>query len=116
MLNLILSIWTNGSIHDKTHLRSTYASHYAHVRNIVPKERLLEFKPGDGYEQLCAFLGKEVPPQGEKYPCVNQPDNIIRMHRALWWYTVAKAAQRVGLWVGAGMVGVGGVWWVWGRV
>lgn len=27
----------------------------------MPKERLLEWQPTDGWEPLCAFLGKQVP-------------------------------------------------------
>lgn len=35
--------------------------HVAMVRGLVPKERLLEWTVEDGWEPLCAFLGKEVP-------------------------------------------------------
>jgi hypothetical protein len=38
-----------------------YKEHYEHVRRFVPKERLLEFSMGDGWEPLCAFLGNDVP-------------------------------------------------------
>lgn len=31
------------------------------VRGLVPKERLLEWEVGDGWEPLCKFLGKPVP-------------------------------------------------------
>ena len=41
--------------------RNAYRHHYRDVREMVPKERLLDFKPKDGWEPLCAFLGKPVP-------------------------------------------------------
>lgn len=41
--------------------RQTYRDHYALVRRVTPKGRLLEFKLEDGWESLCKFLGKPVP-------------------------------------------------------
>lgn len=41
--------------------RSTYRAHYDFVRKSVPKERLLDYELGSGWEPLCKFLGKEVP-------------------------------------------------------
>jgi Sulfotransferase domain len=52
-------------------LRQAYAEHYAHVRAIVPKDRLLEYYPAEGWEPLCKFLGKEIP--AEPFPNTNNP-------------------------------------------
>ncbi|KAL2042336.1 hypothetical protein N7G274_004825 [Stereocaulon virgatum] len=41
--------------------RSVYKEHYAHVRAITPKERLLDFQLKGGWGPLCEFLGKEIP-------------------------------------------------------
>jgi hypothetical protein len=41
--------------------KDVYRQHYALVRRITPKERLLEFRLEDGWEPLCQFLGKDVP-------------------------------------------------------
>ncbi|PKS08721.1 hypothetical protein jhhlp_004774 [Lomentospora prolificans] len=41
--------------------KDKYREHYALVRRVTPKERLLEFKLADGWEPLCEFLGKPVP-------------------------------------------------------
>lgn len=38
-----------------------YRRHYDDVRRAVPKENLLEYTLGSGWEPLCKFLGKEVP-------------------------------------------------------
>lgn len=41
--------------------RDAYRHHYRDVREMVPRERLLDFKLQDGWEPLCAFLGKAMP-------------------------------------------------------
>ncbi|KAI0451207.1 hypothetical protein F5B21DRAFT_528191 [Xylaria acuta] len=38
-----------------------YERYFNRVRKTIPPERRLEYKLGDGWEPLCAFLGKEVP-------------------------------------------------------
>jgi hypothetical protein len=40
------------------------------IRGLVPKDRLLEWTVEDGWEPLCAFLGKPVP-DDEPFPHVN---------------------------------------------
>ncbi|KXH30035.1 hypothetical protein CSIM01_00749 [Colletotrichum simmondsii] len=35
--------------------------HSEKIRQLVPKERLLEYKLGSGWEPLCKFLDKEIP-------------------------------------------------------
>ncbi|KAJ7099772.1 hypothetical protein C8R44DRAFT_888460 [Mycena epipterygia] len=39
------------------------------VRSLVPKERLLDYRVGEGWESLCKFLEKPVP--AEAFPKVN---------------------------------------------
>ena len=41
--------------------RKTYDRYFQEVRQAVPADRRLEYKLGDGWEPLCAFLGKDVP-------------------------------------------------------
>ena len=43
-----------------------FDEHNAHVRQIVPKHNLLEFRAQDGWKPLCEFLGHDVP--AEEYP------------------------------------------------
>ncbi|KAK1765441.1 hypothetical protein QBC33DRAFT_560806 [Phialemonium atrogriseum] len=45
----------------KANARVTYFGYYDRIRELVPPERRLEYKLGDGWEPLCEFLGKEVP-------------------------------------------------------
>jgi hypothetical protein len=41
--------------------RSVYQSYYRDVRAMVPEERKLEYRIGDGWEPLCRFLDVDVP-------------------------------------------------------
>ncbi|KAI0505577.1 hypothetical protein F5B22DRAFT_626996 [Xylaria bambusicola] len=41
--------------------RETYNRYFETLRQMVPPERRLEYSMGDGWEPLCAFLGKDVP-------------------------------------------------------
>lgn len=45
----------------RSNMRRRFDEHNALVRKLVPPERLLEYKVGDGWEPLCEFLGKPVP-------------------------------------------------------
>ncbi|KAF2161926.1 hypothetical protein M409DRAFT_69449 [Zasmidium cellare ATCC 36951] len=45
----------------KANARASYRRHYERVRDTVPKERMLEFELGQGWEPLCKFLDKPVP-------------------------------------------------------
>ena len=92
--------------------RETYRAHYALVRRVTPKERLLEYKLGDGWEPLCQFLGKPVP--DVPFPNVNDSDAIremlaIMMRKGLW-----NMAKRVFLFCLPCAVAVLG-WWLYSR-
>lgn len=45
----------------RQNLRTSFKEHEVMVRAMVPPERLLVFKVGDGWEPLCEFLGKPIP-------------------------------------------------------
>ncbi len=71
--------------------KDKYREHYAIVRRVTPKERLLEYKLSDGWGPLCAFLGKPIPEI--PFPHVNEREyldekvrfTLIRgMKRLLW--------------------------------
>lgn len=91
------------------HGKETYVAMLDEVRRVVPEERLLEYRMGEGWERLCAFLGKEVP-KGE-FPRVNETrdfsDRIVVMKRR----ALGRVVRRVGWWVAGVAVPVGGVLW-----
>jgi hypothetical protein len=86
-----------------------YRNHYEHVRQITPKERLLEYKLGSGWEPLCAFLGKPVP--DVPFPRVNESAAMEEKIAGV----VAKGQQSIlkhlALYGLPAVLAIGAVWW-----
>jgi hypothetical protein len=61
----------------KRRARQGYREHYANMRALVPPERRLEYRLGDGWEPLCAFLGRPVPK--EPFPHLNESRDLQKM-------------------------------------
>lgn len=103
-----LHTWTGGDVNNIEKLKKGYKEHYTRMRAIVPKERLLEWHPRDGWEPLCAFLGKEVP-EGE-FPKVNQGNFVADLHGKMLAFrfvvVVLKGLGRI-----LPVVVVGAAWW-----
>lgn len=62
---------------------------YDMVRKIVPAERLLEVKLGDGWEPLCEFLGRPVtrgpcPRANEREAAAREGKNIFAECLLIW--------------------------------
>ncbi|TVY84163.1 hypothetical protein LSUE1_G004051 [Lachnellula suecica] len=86
-LELSLADWTSPQPYDDRKALAAYMPiHVAHIRSLVPTEKLLEFHPRDGWEPLCKFLGKDLPVD-QPFPYVNKGGNaanIIKFVVALW--------------------------------
>ncbi len=54
---------------DEDEAKAAFVAHNEAVRAAIPKERLVEWQPGDGWEPICNALGLPVP--DEPYPHVN---------------------------------------------
>ena len=96
---------------DRAALRRGFAAHDAHVRGVVPAPRRLEFRAGDGWAPLCAFLGRPIP--DGPYPHANEGMWSANMHYVLLvvrWLallgTAARTVAPVALGVVIGMVAV----------
>ncbi len=59
----------DGRFADRGFAVRVFEEHNAEVRRTVPAGRLLEFEVGQGWEPLCAFLGRPVP--GTPFPRLN---------------------------------------------
>ncbi|CAG7559839.1 unnamed protein product [Fusarium equiseti] len=67
--------------------------HYAKVRSLVPKERLLEYHVSDGWEPLCEFLDKPVPK--EATPHINKSSAFAQKHRSRLLATIMGQFRRL---------------------
>ncbi len=65
-----------GKPNDRSHAIAVYESHVDDVVSMVPKERLLVHRLGDGWEPLCTHLGVPVP--DKPYPSRNTPPEFFR--------------------------------------
>jgi hypothetical protein len=77
LLQFAVLDWSNGKPEDRAALRAGFIAHNENVRKLVPKEKLLEFTPKDGWEPLRNFLGKDVP--NEPFPFINKGSNAANM-------------------------------------
>ncbi|KAI9670587.1 MAG: hypothetical protein M1831_005807 [Alyxoria varia] len=68
--------------------RAVFERQYATVRELVPKEQLLEFQMGEGWPRLCEFLNVEEP--NVPYPNTNE----AAAFRDRNWLRLKLAAKR----------------------
>jgi hypothetical protein len=73
MVRAMLASW-EPQWRDDTAAMAAYERHNAEVRAEVPKSRLLEWQPGDGWEPLSVALGVPVP--DEPFPHVNTTEEF----------------------------------------
>lgn len=68
---------------------------YEAVRKLVPPERLLNYRVGEGWGPLCDFLGIKVP--DFEFPHVNKTDQFLAGRAKRWWRAVGAMARKLGL-------------------
>jgi hypothetical protein len=78
--------------------REKYREHYALIRRIVPRERLLEYKLGSDWKPLCEFLGKEVP--NVEFPRVNETASMHEKMSIIVGRGIRNILKRALLWIG----------------
>lgn len=70
-----------GRFEDKDHALKVFRDNIETCKRIIPPERLLVHQAKDGWEPLCAFLGKPIP--ATPYPRVNETKDMQRAIRRL---------------------------------
>jgi hypothetical protein len=63
-------------LHDRAFMTDYFRRHTEEVIAAFPKERLLVYQAGEGWDRLCAFLGVAVPQ--EPYPSENSRAEFIK--------------------------------------
>ncbi|KAK7430916.1 hypothetical protein QQZ08_002444 [Neonectria magnoliae] len=90
----------------RANAREAYDRHHRVIREMVPPEKLLEYRMGEGWEPICEFLGKPVP-DGE-FPWVNEAAELQRTIANKVRRNMMAAAMVIMPWVGGAVaVGVG---------
>jgi hypothetical protein len=62
---------------DETAAKAAYEQHNADVRASVPADRLIDYRPGDGWAPICEKLGLPIP--SEPFPHLNTTDEFRAM-------------------------------------
>lgn len=73
--------------------RNVFVDQYQTVRDLVPKDRLLEFQIGEGFERLCEFL--EVPVPDFPYPNTNEATAFRDRNKLRFWLAVRRGLPRL---------------------
>jgi hypothetical protein len=82
--DMIDALFTNRFTRDLTDREAciaAYERHGAHVRAAAPRDRLVEWRPGDGWEPLCRALG--IPAPAEPFPHTNTSEEFLARATAL---------------------------------
>lgn len=73
--------------------RDVFREQYSTVRDLVPKDRLLEYQIGEGWERLCEFLEVGVP--SVDYPNTNEAAAFRDRNRLRFWLAVQRGLPRM---------------------
>ena len=95
----LVRMWFEYSLHLKSsdeydaNIKHVWEEHYAEIRRIIPKERLLEYELGSGWEPLCTFLGKPVPDR--PFPRINEAESLKKIIEVLAVRTARRSLRNV---------------------
>jgi len=78
---------------DEAGAKRAFEAHNADVRASVPADRLIDYRPGDGWESICEKLGLPVP--AAPFPHVNTTDEFRAMTgmAPLWLLTSTRRGR-----------------------
>lgn len=82
----------------KDRARKYHQDFFNQVREMVPEERRLEYRLGDGWEPLCEFLGKDVP--DVPFPRVNERAVLMGKFEMMKWAVTGAFGSVVAVVVG----------------
>lgn len=78
MWDAVSALTFDGSYTDEAVTAAGYERHNRQVRATAPPDRLVHYRPGDGWVPLCAALGLDVP--DEPFPHVNTTEQFLKRH------------------------------------
>jgi hypothetical protein len=83
---------------NEEHAKACFSEHYDNVRRVVPKEKLLEYRVGEGWQRLCEFLGSEIPEV--QFPRTNDTKMQLELIQMWSWRVYRRSALRALLLLG----------------
>jgi len=101
----------------RAHAKDTYREYYARMKDLVPPERLLLYRMGQGWDPICRFLGRPVP--AVEFPRVNESEAAKKhIQDSIRRYAVrgAKTATIRLVWPGLAVAAAVAAWFVATRV
>ena len=75
--------------------RRVFEEHYARIRKLVPKERLLEYHVSEGWAPLCEFL--DVPVPDVRFPSGNEISVFQGRFRSAFKYNMREVMTKFAL-------------------
>jgi hypothetical protein len=78
MVDALFAARFTDALEDREACIAAFEAHNRRVRETVPRARLLDWTPGDGWAPICAALGVPVP--DEPFPRVNTRDDFLARH------------------------------------
>ncbi|KAI7487475.1 hypothetical protein KC351_g2634 [Hortaea werneckii] len=79
----------------KANAKDRYREHFRRIREVVPRERLLNYELGSGWGPLCEFLDKPVP--DVPFPRVNEAEIVQRRIKEATTETMMGGIRALGL-------------------
>ncbi len=67
--------WLTLNLENRAEVIAAHDRHNERVRSTIPTHRLLEWRPGDGWEPICDALSLPVP--AEPFPHANDSDSFL---------------------------------------
>jgi len=89
--------------------RDAYMAHNQRVKDKVPKDKLLLYKLGSGWEPLCEFLGKPIP--DVPFPRVNETEVVNEYVQVVIKMGLVSTLKRWALYASPVAVAAFGAWW-----
>jgi hypothetical protein len=91
-----INVWSFGRPFDRIEQRVFFEEYCQHIKNVVPKDRLLVYEVKQGWKPLGEFLGVDVP-EGVAFPHATAREDLHPFMQRLWERAVWKAAVRIGV-------------------
>ncbi|EXM13254.1 Sulfotransferase, S mansonii-type [Fusarium oxysporum f. sp. vasinfectum] len=92
----------------RNNARVVYERHYRQLREVVPPEKLLVYRMGEGWEPMCGFLDKPVP--DVEFPWINEAAALKAKISKKIKSHIARAAIVVMPWVAGVLALAIGLW------